>query len=179
MRSSADIQVQEFALQQFDVQLKIVLRKAEETDLTALEWWGWHRQHREIIRNVFDESLRGNSLILVADSGGFPIGQAWLDLKKGRDADTGKLWAVRVIPGFQGTGIGARLILAAEDVLVGLGYEACEIGVEEENETARRLYERLGYRLAGKRHDQRDYVDPHGLAQCIVTDQWILRKALA
>jgi ribosomal protein S18 acetylase RimI-like enzyme len=173
------MQVQEVALQTFDVQLKIVLRKAEETDLTSLEWWGWQRQHREIIRSVFEESLRGNSLILVADSGGFPIGQVWLDLKKGRESNTGMLWAVRVIPGFQGTGIGSRLISAAENVLVELGYEACEIGVEKGYESAKRLYQRLGYRVVSEKSDERNFVDPDGLQQCIVTDEWILRKKLA
>jgi ribosomal protein S18 acetylase RimI-like enzyme len=171
-------QVQESALQEFKVRLKINLRYAQESDLPALEWWGWHREHREIIRSVFEETLCGDSLMIVADSGGFPIGQAWLDLKQGRDSNTGMLWAVRVIPGFQAAGIGSRLIEAAEQILFELGYETCEISVEEENESARRLYERMGYREFGKRREERKYFDPSGCEQCLVTDEWILQKAL-
>jgi ribosomal protein S18 acetylase RimI-like enzyme len=171
-------QRQESALKEFDAQLKIILRYAQESDLSALEWWGWHRAHREIIRSVFEQTLHGESLMIVAESSGFPIGQAWVDLKKGRDAATGMLWAVRVIPGFQGAGIGSRLIEAAEKALAELGYTTTEIGVEEDNESARRLYEALGYRNIGKRRERREYVDPEGRAQCLTTDEWIFQKAL-
>jgi ribosomal protein S18 acetylase RimI-like enzyme len=179
LKSLSGSPVQDFVLQEFDVQHKIVLRMAQESDLTALEWWGWHGEHREIIRSVFHTSERGESLIIVADSGGFPIGQAWVDLKKGKDAEAALLWAVRVIPGFQGMGIGTRLIRAAENLLLELGYETCEVGVDEGNESAKRLYERLGYSAVAKRHDERKYRDAHGFEQCMVTDQWILRKTLA
>ena len=169
---------EEFAVDAFDVQLKIVLRTARESDLAALEWWGWHEYHREIIRSVFKESLHGKSFMIVADSGGFPIGQAWLDLKRGRDSSIGLLWAVRVIPGFRSAGIGTRLIAAAEKALLELGYEICEIGVDDDNEDAKRLYERMGYVVVGKRRDEREFLDPSGREQCLVTDQCILQKAL-
>jgi ribosomal protein S18 acetylase RimI-like enzyme len=176
---SPTVQGQEFALKEFGAQLKITLRNAQESDLSALEWWGWHREHREIIRAVFDETLRGESLMIVADSSGFPVGQVWVDLKRGKPCKIGMLWAVRVIPGFQGAGIGSQLIEAAEKVLAELGYKFCEIGVEEENESARRLYESMGYREIGKRHEQRSFVDPAGRDQCLVTHEWILQKALS
>jgi ribosomal protein S18 acetylase RimI-like enzyme len=70
------------------------------------------------------------------------------------------------------------LIEAAERTLVELGYTTCEIGVEQENESARRLYESMGYREVAKRSEQRNFVDPAGRAQCLVTDEWILQKAL-
>jgi len=163
----------------FVAQVKVMLRSVAESDLPALEWWGWHDAHREIIRSVFEQSLRGESVMIVADSGGFPIGQAWIDLMTKKDKGAGVLWAVRVIPGFRGCGIGSRLILAAEQSLRNLGYEMAEIGVELGNEGARHLYRKMGYREIGRELDNRTYRDPGGTERVLITDQWILRKSLS
>ena len=168
----------EFEEHQFEAHLKIKLRTAVETDLPALEWWGWYGEHREIIRSVFAEALRGQSLMLVADSGDFPVGQLWIDLARKKVAHVAILWALRVIPGFRGSGIGSRLIQAAENTLRKHGYRTCEIGVEDENVDARRLYERMGYQVIGKRRERRKYRDPAGVRKLIITDQWLLHKAL-
>jgi ribosomal protein S18 acetylase RimI-like enzyme len=88
------------------------------------------------------------------------------------------LWALRVILGFRGAGVGTQLIVAAEKTLRKNGYRTCEIGVEDENVDARRLYEGMGYQLIGKRCERRKYRDPAGVRKVIVTDQWLLHKAL-
>ena len=164
---------------EFEACLKIQVRTAEEADLPGLEWWGWYAAHREIIRAIFAETLRGQSLMIVADSGGFPVGQVWVDLARKKVAHVGILWALRVIPGFQGGGIGSQLIRVAENTLSKRGYRTCEIGVEDENTDARRLYERMGYQVVGKRRERRRYRDPAGARKLIVTDQWLLHKTLS
>ena len=169
----------EFNSHEFEARLKIKLRPAEENDLPGLEWWGWYGEHREIIRSVFAESICGQSLLIVADSGGFPVGQVWVDLARRKVAHVGILCALRVIPGFRGAGIGTPLILTAENALRQNGYRTCEIGVEDDNSDARRLYERMGYQMIGKRRERRKYRDPAGVRKVIVTDQWLLHKALS
>jgi ribosomal protein S18 acetylase RimI-like enzyme len=165
-------------LADFIAQIRVRVRSASESDLPALEWWGWHRDHREIIRYVFDQSLRGESIMIVADSRGFPIGQTWVDLIRKKDEGAGVLWAVRVIPGFHGCGIGSRLIFAAEQSLRDLGYDIAEIGVEPGNKHARDLYIKLGYQLTGREVDTRAFRNASGAKQVLITDQWILRKSL-
>src|SRR5205814_1088355 len=164
----------EFEEHQFEAHLKIKLRTAVEADLPALEWWGWYGEHREIIRSVFAEALRGQSLMLVADSGDFPVGQLWIDLARKKVAHVAILWALRVIPGFRGSGIGSRLILAAENTLRKHGYRTCEIGVEDENVDARRLYECIGFQMVVKRRERRMYRDPGYDWKLIISDNWLL-----
>lgn len=87
---------------------------------------------------------RGTQIMLVADIGGYPVGQAWVDLEKRRD-DAGVVWAVRVLSWLRGQGIGAHLVRAAERALAARGRRWAVLGVERTNTRARRFYERLGY----------------------------------
>ena len=54
---------------------------------------------------------------------------------------------VAVLPSFQGRGIGAQLMGYAERSARASGLIKCSLLVDVKNETARRLYERLGYRV--------------------------------
>lgn len=109
----------------------------------------------------------------------FPVGQLWVDLARKRDAGIGVLWALRVLPGLRGTGIGTRLLQCAEAQLRERGIPFSEIGVEQDNPDARRLYERMGYVAAGIEHDVAEYVTPAGHRERMEVEQWILRKPLA
>ena len=162
----------------FKACIEVKLRAARDTDLAALEWWGWYSEHREIIHSAYEQSQRGEGLMIVAESAGSPVGQAWLDLKKKARRKIGILWAVRVIPGFRNAGIGTHLIAAAEYFLMSAGFQTCEIGVELDNPSARRLYERMGYRPAGAKRDEKTYFDPAGNQKMMVSELSILRKRL-
>jgi ribosomal protein S18 acetylase RimI-like enzyme len=163
---------------EFVAQVRITIRSAQETDLPALEWWGWHSEHRNIIRSVFEQSLHGDSIMLVADSDRFPVGQVWIDLTRKRQESVGILWAVRVIPGLRGCGIGSRLVACAEQSLEDLGYETAKITVEYENSEVKEFYERMGYQVVGSERDERTYSDPAGTEKTLISEQWILRKLL-
>jgi GNAT superfamily N-acetyltransferase len=163
---------------EFMAQVRIRLRSTLESDLPALEWWGWHSEHRNIIRSVFDQSQHGESIMLVADSDGFPVGQLWIDLMRKRREGVGILWAVRVIPGLQGCGIGSRLVACGEQALEDLGYGTAEITAEYENSGVKEFYERMGYQVVGSERDERTYSDPAGVDKVLMSEQWILRKPL-
>ena len=51
-----------------------------------------------------------------------------------------------VAPEFRGKRIAQKLIAAAEELALASGYTRMSLNCEEHNETARRLYERLGYK---------------------------------
>ncbi len=163
----------------FTVALPVAIRRCEEEDLSELEWFGQFAEHRTIIREAFVRQQRGDNVMLVADVRGAPVGQVWVDLARKRQEATGVLWAVRVFPWLRRLGIGTRLMRAAEALLRARGFERAELGVEKENEAARRFYERLGYRQVGARQNVFSYTTPAGESVRVLLDEWVLRKPLA
>jgi ribosomal protein S18 acetylase RimI-like enzyme len=166
-------------LQQFTVSVPVTIRLCRKDDLPALEWFGMFTDHREMILAAYASQERGEALMLVAETQGFPVGQVWIDLTLERVDATGVLWAVRVFPTLQNRGIGTRLMVAAEDVLRCRGCIAVELGVEKDNLPAKRFYERQGYRVVADTHEEYSYTTPDGVLVCVPTEQWILRKTLA
>jgi GNAT superfamily N-acetyltransferase len=165
-------------LDTLDVRLSVTIRLARRADLRPLEWFGWFAPHRSLISEAFRRQTAGEVLMLVAIAGGFPVGQTWIDLTR-KDAEcVGVLWAVRVLPGLQGAGIGTALISQAEQLLRDRGRMISEIGVEHTNREARRLYERLGYVLHAREREIVKYVTPQGRRKTMHVDQWLLRRCL-
>ncbi|MDY6957394.1 MAG: GNAT family N-acetyltransferase/peptidase C39 family protein [Pseudomonadota bacterium] len=58
----------------------------------------------------------------------------------------GRLYSFAVLPERQGMGVGARLLSAAEAVTLARGYAALRLEVRADNQPARALYHRAGYR---------------------------------
>lgn len=159
------------------VELPVEFRLCVEDDLPALEWMGLHTTQREIIRSVFEAQRRGDALMLLAISGGFPVGQVWLDFARAGGRGRPLLWAMRVFPPLQGRGIGAQLMRRAEALAEGLGAEEIQLGVEWDNDGARRFYERLGYRPAGASVEKVSFMfERHPMNMTV--DQQIMRKRL-
>jgi ribosomal protein S18 acetylase RimI-like enzyme len=162
----------------FTVSLRVVIRACREDDLPSLEWYGLFTEHREIIRSTFESQQRGEAVMLVAEAGGFPLGQVWINLALKGAEGTGALWAVRVLPGLRNLGIGSRLVAAAEDLLREWGYARVELGVERDNPGARRFYERHGYRVVDTVQGEYAYATPEGVPAQMRIDEWILLKEL-
>jgi ribosomal protein S18 acetylase RimI-like enzyme len=156
--------------------LPVTIRTCRRDDLPALEWFGLFAEHREIIRATFESQERGEAVMLVADINGFPAGQVWINLTLKKAEATGALWAVRVFPFLRNMGIGARLLVAAEELLRSRGFAGVELGVEKDNPHARRFYERHGYHVTGTARGEYQYTSPDGAAMQIPIDEWILRK---
>jgi ribosomal protein S18 acetylase RimI-like enzyme len=173
----------ESELARFRATVGVIVRLCTREDLRALEWHGAFTHHRELIAAAFERQAQGAVLMLVADVGGWPVGQVWIDLTRRAAQGAGRIWALRIVPSLQGAGLGTHLLDAAEELLRRRGFAAAEIGVEPANAGARRLYERLGYRLAGRARETYAYTPPrrpHGEAQReeVQIDEWIMRKPL-
>jgi ribosomal protein S18 acetylase RimI-like enzyme len=164
----------------FIVPVPLLIRPCREEDLPKLEWFGLFTEHRELIRNAFERQRRGEIVMLqaVTEANAFPIAQVWIDFERKRAASTGLLWALRVIECYQRMGIGTRLLRAAEAELRHRGYRCVEIGAERDNPDARRLYERLGYRVVGVDQHSYSYTTPWGEQRRVPVDEWILHKDL-
>jgi len=163
------------AVCRFPLTLPVTIRACRATDLPKLEWFGEFRHHRAIIREAFELQARGEALMLVADAGGFPIGQAWLQLRRGAGAT---VWAVRVLEPFQNRGVGARLMAALEKTAALLGHCELELGVEQDNHKARAFYEHLGWGLAGERRESYEYTTPDGRTVTHDLQEWVMTKRL-
>ncbi len=162
----------------FTVSLSLKIRPCVEEDIPALEWFGMFTAQRELLEAAWARCRAGDNPMLVADLGGFPAAQVWIDLARRAPQPIAVLWALRVLPCLQGLGIGARLLAAAEAEILRCGRRIAEIGVEKQNPSARRLYERLGYQPAGEEIESFKYTTPWGEERREVVDQWILRKHL-
>lgn len=165
-------------LDRFCLELEVVIRPCEQRDLTALEWLGSFTAHRAFMRAQFERHRAGLNPMLVADHGGYPVGQIWLDLERAAAWHAAVVWALRVIMPFQRLGIGKRLLAVAERVAAAAEVELVELGVERGHRRARRFYESCGYERVRDEMAEEVYVLPDGSTSRKVYDQCILQKSL-
>jgi ribosomal protein S18 acetylase RimI-like enzyme len=92
--------------------------------------------------------------------------------------DTGVLSHLVTEARLQGLGIATLLIGAAEQRIRARGMTFAALGVEDGNPRARRLYERLGYRVFGRRNASWAEEDADGHQRLYETKLTMLRKRL-
>jgi len=165
-------------IDQFAINLPIIIRTCRENDLSDLEWFGLLTEYRQTIRNAFQRYQKGEIIMLIAEADHFPIGQLWIDLTKRREQSIGFLWSLRVFIPFQNLGIGTRLIASAEQQLKAQRFRISELSVEKDNSRAQRLYQRLGYQIVRDNLEVWEYTPPNGTPVQVRSDVWILHKFL-
>jgi len=165
------------------VPLAITVRIGTRADLPKLEWYGQYAHHRNLFQRAYRDQQLGKRLILVADSNHFPIGHIFiLFISHERTFADGKkrayLYSLRVMDMFRGYGVGTCLIQAAESAMQERGFDWSIIAVAKGNQAARRLYERLGYRVFGEDPGRWSYSDHEGKARQVHEPCWLLHKRL-
>ena len=75
-------------------------------------------------------------------------------------ADEAEILSIAIAPGRRGRGLSRNLLLTHLGHLAGRGVRTVFLEVEENNQPARRLYERAGFGVAGRR--ERYYRQPGG-----------------
>lgn len=160
------------------VPVDVRFRLCREDDLTPLEWFGELTPHREIIRDTYRRQLAGEQVMVVADAGGFPVAQLWIDLLARAAEAAAVLWAVRVLAWLRGRGLGAAMLAWAEDAVRARGFTSAVLGVERTNPAARRFYERHGYRWFGAVRERYAFTPPGAARVDAIADLWLLRKRL-
>lgn len=161
--------------------MPITLRAATRADLPKLEWYGQYAHYRNLFQRAYREQRAGRRLILLADSNNFPIGHVFVQFIRPEGQETGGrayLYSLRVMEMFQGHGIGTRLIREAEQISAARGYEFATIAVAKTNHGARRLYERLGYRVFGDDPGEWSFLDHEGRTRQVQEPCWLLQKEL-
>ncbi|MBI3514811.1 MAG: GNAT family N-acetyltransferase [Proteobacteria bacterium] len=89
-----------------------------------------------------------------------------------RAADEAELLSLGVVPERQRRGIARRLVAACVERVAGAGAAALFLEVGEANRSARALYDGLGFRVIGRRHQY--YRTPDGVAE----DALVMRRDL-
>jgi ribosomal protein S18 acetylase RimI-like enzyme len=98
---------------------------------------------------TWHEGLLGSKgRALVAEEGGRVIGFAGFGPSRNEHAPPGEgeVYALYVLPDRWRSGVGGRLLAAAERSLSDAGFEAAILWVLDSNDGARRFYEALGWR---------------------------------
>ena len=80
---------------------------------------------------------------------------------------------------FRGQGIGTRLIQEAEAIIITRNIERVVIAVAKTNPDAKRLYERLGYRIFAEDEGRWHYTDHRGVTHNVHEPCWLLEKFLS
>src|SRR5690554_6748686 len=125
----------------------IRLRALRESDLLSLEWHGGENL-RSFDQKQWMHHQVHSVLVIVADFNHYPVAQAAIHwFGKPTNPEIPDIQSVRVMPAFQGQGIGSKLLEKCESTVRAQGYPQVGLGVGLENKGARRLYERLNYRV--------------------------------
>jgi GNAT superfamily N-acetyltransferase len=162
---------------------QVTIRPLRAEDLPGLEWDGVYEKYRKVFRQSFDDAERGQRILLVAVAGEQVVGQVFIQLTSSetRYADgavRGYLYALRVRPPWQGQGLGTRLLAAAEDALLALGFGVAVIAAGKDNPRAYQLYQRLGYRPFAEDPGLWYFTDVNGTRQTMEEPCWVMEKNL-
>ena len=98
---------------------------------------------------------------MVRAPGGEPVAKMRIDYTS--EADTGVFSQLATMGPLQGPGIATMLIGAGERRVHARGLAFAALGVEDNNPRARHLYQRLGYRAAGRQHASWETEDDTGI----------------
>jgi ribosomal-protein-alanine N-acetyltransferase len=135
-----------------------VIEPATARDVRALAKLHGASFHRGWGEAEFDDMLRErNTLVHRLRTGNRVIGFAVSRMA----ADEAEILSIAVDPGHRGRGLSRQLFLTHLGHLAGRGVRTVFLEVEENNQPARRLYERAGFAVAGRR--ERYYKEAGGV----------------
>ena len=165
------------------LEMDVALRLATYSDLPKLEWYGQYTHFRALFRRTFQDQLQHRRLMLIADCNNYPIGHVFIQFNPSdeRLSDGRRrayFYSLRVMEMFQGQGIGTLLIREAEELAADHGYGWGSIAAAKDNVRARRLYERLSYRVIGEDEGKWNYLDHENRMRYVHEPCWVLEKRL-
>ncbi len=119
-------------------------------DLPALEWAG-NARHLQGVAEVLDRAGGSGTAeyLAVRTSGGAAVAIGAVNYAE--SPGVGVLFQLSTHPELRSLGLGTRLVREAEARIRLRGLGLARLGVEDDNPSARALYERLGYEPVGRR----------------------------
>jgi ribosomal protein S18 acetylase RimI-like enzyme len=164
---------------------KILIRPLAESDLPALEWDGEYAHFRNVYAQNFRSMQNGNLLIWVAETEDQNlVGQAFIlllsqnkELADGIHRAYG--FSFRVKSEYRDQGLGTAIMNFVESDMKQRGFTSIRLNVARNNIKARKLYERLGYRVIGSDPGLWNYQDQYGTWQTVKEPAWKMLKQIA
>lgn len=162
----------------------LTIRHATRQDLPDLEWNGEFTHFRRLYQDIFESAERGDAILWVVelDQVGL-IGQVFVQLRSGRLELADGVWRAyiygfRVRTAYRRQGLGAYLLGVIEADLVRRGFRQAVLNVNQDNEGARRLYERHGYQVVAPEAGRWSYIDHRGQRRTVNEPAWRMEKEL-
>lgn len=163
---------------------RVKIRQLNEDDLQSLEWDGQFTHYRRLYREIWRSASHGKAVMWGVELEGEGIlGQLFVQLDSSRPelADgiqRAYIYGVRVKPDYQRHGLGTLLMKYAEKDLKQRGFLSVTLNVSKENSLARKLYERLGYRITADEPGIWNYRDEEGILHEVCDPSWRMEKSL-
>lgn len=161
---------------------QIVIRQVIKRDLPALEWEGEFSHFRHLFAEAYRLQELGDVLMWVVDLPDIGIiGQLFIQLYGPNQIQTSKIkyayiYGFRIRPDYRGIGIGSRLLKTIESDLIQRDFKRISLNVARDNEAARRLYEREGYRVVAPEPGIWSYLDEKGRRRFVNEPAWRMEK---
>lgn len=162
----------------------VVIRHLDSSDLPELEWGGEYVHFRRLFQDAYEYAQQGRSILWVADlSEKGVIGQLFIQLFSGRREladghNRAYIYGFRIKPAYRRAGLGQRMMEIAEQELISLGYQIVTLNVGQNNPDARRLYEKLGYKVVAGEPGRWSYIDHQGNRREVDEPAWRMEKRL-
>ncbi len=160
----------------------IRIRQATQTDLPTLEWDGELIHYRRLFSETYQQARQGQAIIWVAEleQAGL-IGQVLVSLKSERpELSDGVMrayvYGFRVKPRYRSQGVGSQMMAVIEADLRQRGFSIVTLNVGQDNPGARRLYERIGYRVVSPDPGRWSYIDEKGRRINVHEPAWRMEK---
>jgi ribosomal protein S18 acetylase RimI-like enzyme len=153
---------------------ELTIRALCPTDLDQI----FDQRSRQFGERWLERQRAGETYVAVAEFDGTPVARVGLDFTSHLPHGAAHLWAAHVEPGFQSRGIGTTLFLHIEDVARTRGFGLIRLAVGKDNQRARLLYERLGYKVCGEETSRWTYRDGDRTVE-VAEECWTMEKDLA
>lgn len=177
--SSADLHQLPAALEGYTI------RPLRSEDALALEWEGEFTHFRRVYARAFERARAGRAVLWgLEEARGELVGQLFVLLHNEKDPEMadGRLAAFihsfRIRPQHRNRGLGSRLLSFAEADLLGRGYSFVSLNVAQDNPSAMRLYQRLGYEKMHAITGYWSFQDHEGVLRQLHEPGWRMGKEL-
>lgn len=160
----------------------IKIRKAEITDskgIATVKVKSWQKTYRGLIPDSFLDSMsiqdykekiekqlkentegKYHNLVFIEDSQIVGILTVGCNTDGDLPKEYGQLYSIYLLPGYEGMGIGSKLLVEGLSLLRTDGYKKATLWVLDTNTKARSWYEHKGWEVEGKTNvDKRDTFD--------------------
>jgi ribosomal protein S18 acetylase RimI-like enzyme len=145
-------------------------------DLPDIIWSGGETHVESVAKELAKVASGEVEYLAVRAPNGKPIAKGCISYTEHEGAGT--LTQLATVGGLQGLGVGSKMIAVAESRIRRRGLNIAMMGVEDNNPRARALYERLGYRSAGREKESWIETDQQGKKFLYETEVTLLSKEL-